>query len=564
MMLLRARIHTGMLACLALVACKGDGGAATDGAGSTGTTTDEPPTGGPAFDGVRQAALATYLPLGGGVVDASRDLQADGSKWTIEAGGQSYPAVYDGAAWMEYAGVPEGVYLLRRDAVPDAALPGIKGVVSYRETAERELYVGLIYTGRIDKVYAEDEATALSISATGMTPLTYDDSFELYSYNADALDFPVPTFDPEDGSPEEGATTLSGWTVPWDALSAFSQRPLVDFGKGDDLWLTHLTGSQRIAEPMGAEADDPWSYAIVQTLVEAAPLAGATMVDGATAAVSGTFAKAPPQPHTLDVRASAFFDELQRNVATPVSSSCSLSIYLEPGVAIPIYGLTPTLASASVDGLDLALDPLCPPDACDPVACAGGCPGKHVTPGDLMLAIAHGNLFTGGTETLTLECIARTVVTHPTELDTDTLSATLAITGRLADLAAAAIEPKLGLVSDIAVGGAPLAVTDIKTGVGTTPTISFSPPLFGTPDIYTVTVRTIDNVKDGNDTVISARRRIATFNTTSTSVTLPAGILEQGRYYHVLVRASLGIKLTGGPYQHESPSSSATSGLFSP
>lgn len=553
-------------ACLTIVACKGDGaGTGTDSTGDTAGSTTVPTTGGQPFDGVRQSVLGTYLPLDGTMVEAGRDAQANGVKLTVESGGTSYPAVYDGAAWMEFAGVPEGVYLLRRESVPNATLPGTKGLIGYTEYSDRELNVGEIFTGRPDKVYAADEATSLSISATGMTAVNLGDTFELYSYNADALDFPFPSFDPEDGSnsPLEGATALSNWLSPWTALSAQSERPLVDFSKGDDLWLTHLPTN---LEPIAADPEDPWSMASVQRLTEAAQLTGPPMTDGATTAVAGAFVKVPQKPLTLDFHASAFFDALKPNIPTPEDSGCILSVYLEPGVATPIYGLTPTLTEVYVTGIDVDLDPMCPAsDTCDPVACAGGCLSKHVLPGDLKLDLPYGNPFTGGTETVNVNCFVRTKVVHPSAQNIDTLTAQVTLSGRLADLAGAALKPTIGLVQDITIAGKPSTPTDVQTGVGMTPTISFSPPLLGAPDYYTVIVRTIDDVKDANDDVISSRRRIGTVATTNTSVTLPADLLAPGGYYHVVVQARYGLKLnSGGAYQHDIGSSEATSGLFTP
>lgn len=59
---------------------------------------------------------------------------------------------------------------------------------------------------------AKSADTTLAISATGMTALSIYDSFELYSYNTDAQDFPFPSFDPEDGtnSPLEGGDGAGG------------------------------------------------------------------------------------------------------------------------------------------------------------------------------------------------------------------------------------------------------------------------------------------------------------------------------------------------------------------
>ena len=112
---------------------------------------------------------------------------------------------------------------------------------------------------------------------------------------------------------------------------------------------------------------------------------------------------------------------------------------------------------------------------------------------------------------------------------------------------------------------APLPPTEVATGVGATPTISFSPPSGTTPDYYAVQVRTLEDVVDEADNIVSRRRLIASVLTTSTSVTLPAGLLEAGSYYHVLVAAQFGQELGAGrPHSHTSGYSRVPSGMFTP
>jgi hypothetical protein len=572
---MRGFLGVGLLSGCVLVACKDGDGDATAGTEATATaeattvelpTTTDGTTGAP-FAGVRLATLGTYLPLGGGMALASVDPLADGAVMTVEVGAQSYPGVYDGAAWVEFADVPEDSYRLRRLGVPSPELPGTAGFLAFTETAVRELELGQIFSGRPEVVLAKSADTTLAISATGMTALSIYDSFELYSYNTDAQDFPFPSFDPEDGtnSPLEGATALAGWLQPWAAFSSRGNRPLVDPGAGDDLWLTHLVGEQLVADPQGAEAEEPWSFAVRNVLAEAVQLDLAAMVDGDTTAAMGAFAKVATKKSSFDLRASAFFAELAEQIAAPTFASCSVSVYLEPGVELPVYGNVPTLGSIEVNGLDVAVDPMCPPDICDPDLCLNGCDGNYVLPGDRVFDLSHGNPFSGGTESVAVYCAGSVFPLHPTAGTSETLFADLSFSGTLAEFGKAALEPRMGLVQDIQIDGAPLAASDVKTGVGMTPTISFSPPAFGKPDYYAVNVRTLEDVVDADMNVLSRRRNVASISTTATSVTLPDGILEPGAYYVVQIRASYGQRLTeGASYQHEHGASRAMSGMFTP
>lgn len=71
------------------------------------------------------------------------------------------------------------------------------------------------------------------------------------------------------------------------------------------------------------------------------------------------------------------------------------------------------------------------------------------------------------------------------------------------------------------------------TKVGLTPTVSFSAPTQGAPDHDTVTVRTLEDVLDGDGTVLSE----------ATSVQLPAGLLAAGSYDYFQVSADVGTRL---------------------
>lgn len=518
-------------------------GGCGEGKGATAATTDsdtDSDTGATTGSAVRLSTLATYLPLGGAPVERSQEPSGSETQVTVEVGDDVFSGVYDGEAWIVFAGVPEVTYQLHWAYPP--TFPGTAGAHTFMETARRDVGAGDVYSGRPDVALTTNSASALAVTASAMSPLGAFDGIELYSYNADAWHIPSPF----EGiaAPFEGDTELAGWTVPW--ADAISNRgaggPLIDPDQGDDLWLTHLTSRPLVLDPSGDELDDPWSQAQVLTLVEATQLALTPMVDGATTTATGVFAPVPAKDLTVDLRTSAFFAELAATLGPGYAPYCSATVLLEPGVDRPLYGMTPTLGEVAVDG-----------------------EGFPLLPGDRVLDLPYGNPFPIGTETLQIFCRDVLVVAHPTAFTNETLVADIYASWPVNGLGDAPVAPSIGFVRDIQISGAPLAATDVQSGLGTTPTLTFSPPEVGAPDSYSIQLRTLEDVLDDQGVVVSSRRTVATFYTTSTTVKIPDGILEPGSYYHFIINASFGLELGDGrPYQHNTGGARAASGLFTP
>ena len=511
--------------------------------GETPTSTSETPT--PTtgeveeFDGVIAPATRTYRPLGGPEMAAARDPLLDYAELAIVAVGQTYAAVYaEAAARLEFAGVPEAVYQLRTRLPAQAELPGLPGPQQVTVSPARVLDIyARTFAGRPDVASTDDGATAVTVSASDMLPLGPEDQFELYSYNSDAQLLVFPTFNPEDmsGSPQPEATEIGAWTIAWRPDTGRAGWPLVDPDKGDDLWLGHLVAGPLVPEPMGAELQDPWSFAQRYVLAEAAELSLAPMKAGAATAVSGAFEAIAGEVVSLDVRAGEFMAELQIYDADLKSVGCFVAAVLEPGTDHPIVGMTPNLGGINVYGLDAPVDPGCIGDECDTM---------FVTPGDRVVELELGNPYPGdGTPTLIVQCSRYVFVADPGGGGVyDYLAADLSVQGRLADLAAKPIAPKLGLVRDLAVNGVAVPPDASLDGVGVNPTISFKAPKFGAPDVYTITIRTLDDT-DGIDGPIP-RRSLGSIRTEFTEVTVPDGFLEPGGHYYIQVTAERGRGLT--------------------
>jgi hypothetical protein len=89
-------------------------------------------------------------------------------------------------------------------------------------------------------------------------------------------------------------------------------------------------------------------------------------------------------------------------------------------------------------------------------------------------------------------------------------------------------------------------------GVGLTPTFSWDPPTIGLPDLYTLMLLRFE--VGGS----SPWTYLALLNTTGTSIELPPGLLETGRRYLVILRATRRSVVEEAPLRLQLPISSAS------
>lgn len=546
----------------------------TSTSGSTGsssttspTTTETTDTG--AFEGVIAPVVVTYRPRTGPEVAVAHDPLPELERIEIHQGPAAdaavFPAVYDGSTRLEFEGVPEVTYLLLTQSLPWPLLPDLPGFQFWVETAARELgdFEG-IYGGRPDLLSTFDPATSVRISATGLPPLGEDDALELYSHNADALQYAFPSFDPLDGShsPEVGATELVDFIVPWQPATNRQGWPLVDPGAGDDLWLGYLAGGLLMPTPTPDQRFNAWSYGRHLTLARVAGMDLKPMSAGATTALTGEFAPVAAKQVLVDFRSALFRIYLEEILPLSYSVSCTVSVFLEPGIEHPIAGMFAFLGQSSTGSRFVPLDPMCPPESCDPDLCAS-CDEVYIYPDDEILQVAYGNPFAGGTETLYAACRLREHVTHPLAGTEEFLVGRLEIYGALEKLSQAPIVPTLGLVRDLKIGGIPHKSLDPLVGVGPTPTISFEPPETGSPDTYLIRVISLKDLKDLEGTALD-QRAIGSIETTATTLTLPAGLLQEGSFYYLQIVARRGEKLGSVvPYTHDQALATAYSAIFS-
>ncbi|WP_437675883.1 hypothetical protein [Sorangium sp. So ce131] len=545
------------------------------------------------FQGVILDLRDTYV-TEGGEITTSRDLSqftsveaqvvaADGAVQAF-AGALSE----DGARW-EIPGVPDGEYWLVTTTPPDERAEHAPERVTMMQMTARSVDFGRTFAGRPD-AGAATQAIDVALTAGGLgawhqitrdedgeTVQWLQDSIELYSFNADALAGASPA-EGDPGAPEDGDKALSGWTFDWHKVVLPSThddaaRPLVDGSQGDVLHVTQLVQHQ--VEPASGEADphDPWSSFTYNAAEASFSTAEVNMQDGKPVALGGAFAPLDPSSLAVDLKISRFVAQVTAHGPAALADTfTSFFLVQEPGTGVPVNGWTPTLLSAAVFSNQEPVDETCFPydGSCDTQLCPDGCNDALNTfhPGDHARTYEYGNPYRArGMEMLDVIVTFRTRVTHPVEMTTETLRGHVEVILKAEDANGAAVEPLLGLPRSLKLDGKSLPADEVTEQVGTTPVIHFEPPDLGTPDGYFVGIVLYDDLKDAGDEVVSARTSVLSVDTTETSIQVPEGVLESGRYYSVQVTAYKGLKTQEAPFKYDGTTQARAqsyTGLFTP
>ena len=359
----------------------------------------------------------------------------------------------------------------------------------------------------------------------------------------------------------------------WSEISHDGERPLVDGSQGDVLHVTQLV-EHEMAPPSGeADPRDPWSSFTYQAAEASFSTREVTMQDGQAVALGGSFAPLALSSFAADLRISKFIAQVTAHAPAALSgTTTSMALYQEPGSGVPLYGLTPTLLYAQVASGREPADATCYPydGACDAQLCPDGCNDalRLLHPGDHAATYRYGNPYAErGMEVLYVTVAFRTRVTHPVDQSQDVLRGSVSLTMRVDEANGAAVEPLLGLARDLRIDGESLPADTVAEGTGATPTITFEPPDLGAPDGYHVGVVLYDDIKDTDGEVLSQRRSVFSVDTTETTVKVPAGVLESGRYYNVQVTAYLGTHTREAPFRYRGATfaqAQSYTGMFTP
>ncbi|MDI1481051.1 hypothetical protein [Polyangium sp. y55x31] len=561
----------GILLALASTAACSDGGGGGGNGGNGGNGGDA--------EGVTGTAVDLYRPTTG-------DVSLPSKTWTkiealVDQGGtlQSYPGTINDQGNISIPGVPTGPYLLALEGQPSAPFPNAPPVRTYVATDARTLDIGYLYSGRPDPA-PMSQPTYVSIDATLGTPLQvatyddmgnvqgFDDEIQIYSQNGTILAFAYPAGSPpEDNPPANGATQLSTWKInAQDAfVRFFDSTTLIDASQGDEVTVLHGVTKQ-VGTP--TEDGNPWNGYIYTATAESMQAMPFTMTNGGTSVAKGTFSPAPQKSFDLDYKGSAW-NALLPNI--PLSlHAVSISVDHEPSVPEPAIGTFATLLGMSLlNGTAYSNpDPACHGNLCDPAACPSGCDvGTMVFAGDHAQTYSYGDPFTDGqtfgSVTITFSKSVRSLLPETTA---ESLRGNLTMSAPVEEITGKPLAPTLGLPQDIKVAGKDTPYDQVTTGVGTTPTITWTAPSLGTPTRYRVTVVDTTDLTD-QDGSMSTRRSIAHMYVKSPNVTLPAGILQPGKFYFIQVMATIRDNDDfAAPFKNAQRSTSATmfTGLVTP
>jgi hypothetical protein len=333
--------------------------------------------------------------------------------------------------------------------------------------------------------------TAVTINVTGLAPWQLSDELGVLSSNAGALSLDIE----KGASLQIGDTALTGHVIAWPTR-------LIDAAKGDITTMFQLVNK---TPPTGFSG----TYV---ALVKSGPATGFTMVNGSPATMTVALANVP-QTSTLSVHVKrSQFDALRTQVGPGALASevFEQSLFI---VALP---------HVREDAL-LAEEPR--------LVVAFPAPDKL----DYDQSFVYGNPFTTGgvawDELAEIRYNFRVPVLAAGA--TTPLNVPVGFLARIPVPALAAdgtIAPTLTPVRNVKIAGRSLA--EPQVGVGLTPTITWDPPLTGTPTSYEVSVRQVTA-----DRTATTLRSIATFITTSTSLRLPDSVLSVGASYILMIDA---------------------------
>lgn len=452
----------------------GSGGGSTGG-GSGGGSVGGGAGGGTASNDVTGHSLRTSQLGDGGLVITPFNLATlTIGAWITEDGGAVFRAGTGSTnGTFVIPDVPPGPYLLRLQN-------------QYYATSSRVIDFDYTRMGRPDSVAATVDPTSISFLVNDLTPWTVNDSLSLISLNAGAQ---VSGFDPYlSPVPTPGVTSLSGSTLNYFLYSNAQGTPMIQSSRGDTAWLVQ----QSFAGDAGAG---------LVFATRAMEVTNLDMANGQAAVLSGTMT-APPQVTTsYDYRAADFITastQLNPPTSTPY---VSLAMYASP---------FPLVTSSDAFGEQFRVFAYAPSAPPSPVTWNNPFPSSWNSLGFVAW----------------VSPAARTLGTALPQAYGSQLRTTMSGTA----FTTQPIQPRLGPVTQPRINGADLLVD--QTGVGLTPTLTWSAPTLGTPRRYVVVIDRL--------TVVSGATRVAqTFSvdTGSTNLTLPPGWLISGQAYVIRLNA---------------------------
>lgn len=430
---------------------------------------------------------------------------------------------------VRFRGVPEGTYFIEYRRPEQTPL--------FVEHDESHIQNTSHHVGRQSTPAAE--GTQIRVSGSFVEPWTSSNMLEVFSERA-YMDRRVrANAASQPNAPTAAATSVTDWTIVLDDMSDpyGMPTPLVDASQGDDLSVF----VSRTRVPNDELPDEhPWASFSYRTITEAADATGTTFVDGDVAGIDASFAPVPPQEVTLDLRATAIREALTEGIE---GIDYAVGVWVEAH-AEPIF--EDRLLVGHGGRLFATTSPAWTLD--------------DAHPSDRMQTFDYGDPFGEGRLAMGGVYInAYFVVMDPVSNEPEEIVTGYVIYKRLDDLASAPVEPTMSLPRNITVGGlaVPLRVEGVIPGVGLTPLITWEAPSSGNAMEYEITLIDTENELDGED-IVETSHQVLRAITRQPSFRVPAGMLESGHDYAVLVtaREEDGSLLT--------VSAQAASGFFTP
>jgi hypothetical protein len=373
---------------------------------------------------------------------------------------------------FEIPGVPEGSYLLK--------IQSEGGPPVFYWTKERSIEVGYLFANRPDTRPVTTSPTAMIFDVAGLSPWQETDVIEILSPGAGSFGFPFFELTP-------GATSLGG--ASFDAFEMFPAN-LIDGSQGDLLHVTQLVTRDAGGAP----------YQSIGKIFTPPPF---SMEDGQPTTFTGSFSDVPQIALSVDWKRAAFGAFAKDAHPLAALSDSSFSIIAEYGGTSRITATIPPSLLSFNDSGDAAADFAGELSYGNPFPSAWGLVATASASFSLSVMLPGAD----APKALTGEVFCSTLINNKS---------------------AVALSPGVGPVKDILVNGMPTA--DWITGVGVTPTVSFSPPATGAAARYRVMIRRLEPM--------GATRLVGSLYTTETSIELPEGLLWEGELYYIRVFAN--------------------------
>lgn len=457
---------------------------------------------------VTGARQVSYWPESGALPpEAPSDLGVS-SVAAVSADGQggwvSYPGTFDGVGNFTIPAVPAGPYQL---ALTDGA-----GLLWSTATSSSSVDLGFDVLGRSDLAYPTG-STQLTLEVSGLEPWSQvRDEVELLSANANLGH--VAFLSAQLGTGVTGGSRGEDWFSPQGGAG-----PLGRLIASDTLFAHQLATRSVTVGP------DTYYYAALAT---AGSLTGVTLADQTPATLSWSLGA---QPQTGSVAVDwrrTQFEALQAGMSPDGTTDASAHSLRVEAVAHPLVSPAPVGATAPLVRVELP---------------AGG---------DLDLgSLAYGQFLDPGLWRERLAVEFRVHVSYLAQGASIPLDVIASIGWKeVLATAPSPSAPTLGPAGAPLIEGLDAFVA--RTGVGTTPTLSWSAPSLGTPSHYEVHLYEL--FEQGGASVATRR---GVFLTDATQVRFHAGVLTAGKSYF----ARLVARTAPGTFS-TAPSRTSNTGAF--